>query len=614
MNLYQKNLQFIRQTNPMLHKLVTSSQPVHAAETKIFAKENNALVKTKTGQCFLHSLYDRSRELKKLFAAIQPNPQAIVLFGAGMGDAVSYINKHFPDLEHLIIVEPSQDIFKAFLAQMDLSLLLKNCSKVTFILNLSVEDTSTYLHQIMDQGLYQSLSFVAPLSYRTLYQSYYQSVVEFSRKAVRRKIINLATRSTSSYKWLINEWRNQKYFHADIETIMHRISPPPVIIVSAGPSLNKNIHLLPEAKEKALVIAVSSAMTILESHGIIPHFRMAFDGNQANRNLFAAVDTATCPLFYSSSLFHEVLPKYKGKLVQMVLNTDVISQYFRKKQHKPSTVIRSGHTIANVAFDLACCWGSTKVVLLGQDLCYTGERMHASGAWDDSTDLSEAMKKNWIPTKDIYGQPVYTDQKFLGMKGVFEEFIVAHPNVQCINASEGGLPIAGAQNKTLRQVLDEDLTESLNLTTLINQVLSSDVPAEEQVNSTKSVVELAEAELAEIKSINQLQFTVLAEAQSMQERKIFTEKILKKLKKFETVSEKLNRIDYYTDVIYPHLADTYQILNRRFAYSGSDEGKQLAAMLKIGTGKATALKAFSQLSSDLIQECQGKKVLNITYG
>lgn len=613
MNLYKKNLQFIRQTNSMLYNLVTNSQPVHAAETQIFTRENNALIKTACGQCFLHSLYDRNRELTKLFEKVQDNPQAIVLFGAGMGDAVLHINKRFAGLEHLIIVEPNLDVFKACLSKLDLRHLLKSCPKITIILNFSIEETGNYLHQIIDQDLFQSIAFIASLSYRTLYRSYFHSVLDLSRKAVRRKIINLATRSVTSSKWVINEWRNHRRAHVELETIMERISAPPVIIVSAGPSLNKNIHLLAEAKSRALIIAVGSAMTILDSHGIVPHFRMAFDGNQANRNLFAAVDTASCPLICSNALYYEVLPQYKGRTIQMILNTDYLSQYFRKKQHKACKLIRSGHSIANVAFDLACKWASKKIILIGQDLCYTNEKMHADGAWDDKLDLAETAKKNWLPAKDIYGQDVYTDQPFLGMKAIFEELVMLYPEVQCINASEGGLPIAGLKNKTLQQVLEEDLPQSLNLSALIDETLSSALPEEEHSAGALSVVKLAELELKEISTINQLQFSLLSEVQSMLERKIFTGKIIKRLKKFEAISERLSRIDYYTQVIYPHLSDTYQVLSRRFAYTGNDENRQLDAMLKLSTGKAAALKGIVRLSGDLVQEYRGEKVLTITY-
>lgn len=613
MNLYKKNLQFIRQTNSKLYSLVTNSQPVHAAETTIFIKENNALIKTECGQCFLHSLYDRKRELAKLFEKVQANPQAIVLFGVGMGDAVLHINKRFSGLEHLIIVEPNLDVFKAFLSKLDLSHLLKNCPKITIILNFSTEETGNSLHQIIDQDLFQSISFIASLSYRTLYRSYYQSVIEFSRKAVRRKMINLSTRSVTSYKWVINEWRNHKKTHVELERVMERISAPPVIIVSAGPSLNKNIHLLSEAKSRALIIAVGSAMTILDRHGIVPHFRMAFDGNQANRNLFAAIDTASCPLICSNALYYEVLPEYKGKTIQMILNTDYLSQYFRRKQHKACKLIRSGHSIANVAFDLACNWGSKKIILIGQDLCYTNEKMHADGAWDDNLALAETARKNWLLAKDIYGEDAYTDQPFLGMKAIFEELILLHPEVQCINASEGGLPIAGTQNRTLRQVLEEDLPQSLNLSALIDESLSSALPEEEYAGNLLSVVKLAELELKEISTINQMQIELLNEAQSMLERKIFSKKIIKRLKKFEAIAEKLSRIDYYSYVICPHLSDTYQVLSRRFNYTGNDENRQLEAMLKLFAGKAAALKAIVRLSDDLVQEYLGKKVLNVTY-
>lgn len=605
MNYYNKNLQLLRKNNPMLYQLVAAATPVYKANTTILPAEHNAFVRTELGQCYLHSCYDREREWKKIFAATKPDTQALILFGLGLGDAIPYLKKHFAFLEHLIVIEPNIDVFKAFLTRVNLIHAFSSGLKVTFILNQSADSTRTYIHEFIQRGLYSAIAVVASISYRTLYRDYYQAVYATSLNAVRYTLVNLATRRFSFRKWLRNEWHNQKMAGLEWEAVMRSIPPLPVVIVSAGPALNKNIHLLAEAKEKALVIAVGSAMTILESHGIVPHFRMAYDGNEACKNVFDAIDSTKCPLIYGNTLYDKVLPEYKGKKIQMLLDSDRLTQYFCKRRQKGRTLIRSGPSVANVAFDLAARWGCPKIILVGQDLCYDGDRVHAAGAWDEKSQL--AVDKNaLIQVKDIHEQTVYTSRAFLGIKMCFEELIRIHANVQCINASEGGLVINGSRNKPLRRVLDEDVPERLDISALIDRALEEISGTERAAVIEDDVVDSAAAELESILRINAVQIAAVRKAASMQKCKVRPDKILEELQKVHVRWEKLYHIDYYKDIIHPVLADIVQALQRRFSYSGAEKDRKMESLLQIYSGKATVLQELAQFNKMLIDEYQEK--------
>lgn len=619
MNFYNKNMQFLQKNYPPLYKEITASLPVYQAETKVLLKTNNVFVKTASAQCYIHSLYDRHRELQKLFADIPPGTQALILFGLGMGDAITYITKHLTTLEHLIVIEPNIEVFKAFLTRIDLVATLQTCPKFSIIFNQTSDATAFALYNFIQHDLYTSLAIVAPLSYRSLYQTYYKSVKTIQKEAMRQTLVNISTRRFANYEWLANEWRNEKVDRINLETIINYLPPLPVILVSAGPSLNKNIHLLPEAKDRAIIIALGSAISTLERHGITPHFRMAYDGLKANKKIFDTVDTTTCALIYSNTLYYEVPLQYRGGKIQFILNTDHISQYFRRKQQKKAMVICSGPTIANVAFDLVCQCGCTKVIFTGQDLCFTGEKLHAAGSWDDAATnniVSDNLASNtkMILTKDIYDQDVYTTTAFMSMKTVFEDLIKIHSKVQCINASEGGLPISGSQNKTLRQVLDEDLPDRADITALINKALAASKNAAETPPANNiDATETAAAELAEICQINKANLEAIKQIHTMMELNMSSKKILNQLQKIKVNSRKFHRVDYYTNFIQYFLADTIQALHRRLAYAGPDKKNQAVSLLQIYTGEALAMEKLIRFNQALIEEYQGKTVLNIIY-
>jgi hypothetical protein len=186
---------------------------------------------------------------------------------------------------------------------------------------------------------------------------------------------------------------------------------PAVIIVSAARHSTTTFGCC-RARQKAVIIAVGSAMTILTSHGITPHFNMAIDGHERNKKLFAAVDTTACPLIYTDGLYHEVLPAYRGPVIHLVMENDHIARYLRHKQQKKTMPVASGFSVANVALNFACKWGCPKIILMGQDLCYTKKKAYASGAWDEQDPSKKLNYEEMAQVKNIFGEDVYTDNVF----------------------------------------------------------------------------------------------------------------------------------------------------------------------------------------------------------
>ena len=56
----------------------------------------------------------------------------------------------------------------------------------------------------------------------------------------------------------------------------------PAAVVSAGPSLDKNIQLLKRGAEKFLIIAVSTALKPLLKTGVFPDFIVAIDPDETS--------------------------------------------------------------------------------------------------------------------------------------------------------------------------------------------------------------------------------------------------------------------------------------------------------------------------------------------
>jgi hypothetical protein len=602
MDVYENNLQYLKQHNPDVYKTILASAPVYQSVTEFIDDAGNALVKTADGQCFLHSLYDCQREMDRQFAPLARDTRALVLFGLGLGDALNYIADELPALEVLVIIEPNLTVFKAFLARENLRKRGLNC-KVFFLVNQPVaaaQDALLRLMQTQFQGAIQAMELSASVSYRTLYPDYYQAIQAMMVDAIRRTTVNLATRSLFTYRWIANEWLNQRHDSVTWEDLAKHLPPLPMILVSAGPSLSNNINLLAKAKQRAVIVAVGSAMTILESHGIVPHFRMAVDANDSCRSVLAAVNSTACPLIYSNMIDAKALSGYTGPKIQMVLETDWLTQYLRKLQQSPGIILKTGYSVANIAFDLACRWGCPKIIFVGQDLCYTGRKVHAAGAWDD---FNHGVAPEEINALDIHGRSVYTSRVYLGMKSVFEEFIRLNPHIRCLNATEGGLPIAGCPNKPLRQVIEEELTAPQDIEGLIDAALKN---CDSVRNKVAEVLHIAVGELAEIASVNDRRLEELIPLQALPEDQLGSEKVTRQLEEIRRLGARLEDIGYYWDVLYPYLANTLTAIEFRHEYNGADKAKQAVALIKTFAGQIAEVQRFADHNLNLAKRLEKK--------
>ena len=598
MNHYKKNLQVIKRGSAALYKTVTASLPLYRADTEYIADADNLLIKTTSGRCYVHSLYNKDREFQKMFSGVAGDTKIVILFGMGLGHALEPLVARFQELEHLIVIEPNLDAFKYFLNHNDLPVIGGKFKKISFIVNQSDDSTISMLEGLLGDELYRQPELIAPVSYRTLYGDYYHSVQQGLTKVVRKMLINLSTQRYSLNKWLTNSWRNYWQENLRLEDIAHHITSLPVIIVSAGPSLNKNIHLLKEAKNKAIVIAVGSAISILDNHGIVPHLRMAFDGNKENKLIFDGVDTVQCPLLYCDALYHEILPDYRGSKIKMTLMNDFLTRYLDKLQQREIFLLNNGFSIANVAFDLACKLNSSHIILMGQDLCYTDDKMHADGSWSDGFVQG---KEGMIKTEDIYRRSVLTSQEYLGMKNVFEDLIRAY-RIKCINASEGGLFIQGSVNKPLHQVLEEDLVKKIDTEIVEQAIVRAEKKRKNTLDNLTELMAKVEGDLQEVHRVYRERLTLLREIQQLKEEDEEVDLMLALLKKIQSGATQLQSNAYHQEVILPFMQYILQAIRGSFAYGGSDKRKQVDSLSRIYGGEAVEVQRLLRLSEKLFEE------------
>ncbi len=249
----------------------------------------------------------------------------------------------------------------------------------------------------------------------------------------------------------------------------------PAVIVSAGPSLRRNIEMLkrPGVAERMVIIAVQTTLKTLLAHGIRPHFVTALDYHEISRRFYeglTAADVEGVTLVVEPKCSPAILEAFPGavRCVGDEIQDRLLGQgLLRDMGHIPP-----GATVAHLAYYLARYLGCDPVVLVGQDLGFTDGQYYAPGAAIHRVWAGELNEFNTLEmlewqriarmrsllrrVEDIHGRPVYTDEQMATYLVQFERDFGRdeRAGLTIIDATEGGVRKRHASISTLADALD----------------------------------------------------------------------------------------------------------------------------------------------------------------
>ncbi len=249
----------------------------------------------------------------------------------------------------------------------------------------------------------------------------------------------------------------------------------PAVVVSAGPSLSRNIAQLarPGARDRVVIIAVQTVLKTLLEHGIRPHFVTALDYAAQSARFYeglTASDVEGVTLVYEPKVNPAVVRAFPGLSrcsADGLLNDILGADLTRTMGELPG-----GSTVAHLSYYLARFLGCDPVILIGQDLGFTDGQYYAAGAgihqvW--SGELNEfntlemlewqrimRMGQNLNKTTDHLGRSVYSDEQMRTYRIQFEREFHADlaKGLTTIDATEGGVKKQHTRVMPLAEALD----------------------------------------------------------------------------------------------------------------------------------------------------------------
>jgi hypothetical protein len=241
---------------------------------------------------------------------------------------------------------------------------------------------------------------------------------------------------------LKNARANRSFYRRGLD-LKGAFSGLPALIVGAGPSLEKNGHLLRAFENRALIFAGGSALNAIDGE---PHFAASVDPAAPYRQ-FKMHPFSETPFCYQSRMNADNFSLVHGpKLLFPDSSSNAINWL-----HGEET-FDSGWTVGNFLTAIALHMGCNPIILVGMDLCYTEERKYAK----IDAPLPEGLVRvgNVLTQRDWLMAARWTEAQ----KGAL------------INATEGGL--LSLPRKKLEEVLAE-CPERGNLRQRVHKALLS---------------------------------------------------------------------------------------------------------------------------------------------
>ena len=243
----------------------------------------------------------------------------------------------------------------------------------------------------------------------------------------------------------------------------------PAIIVSAGPSLDKNIKELKKAEGKALIIGVDSALRSLLDNGIKVDMAVSVDPAK-HRQPFEHDKIKELPFVFKVNSPNFAVKASKNKIFfEDGYGFKYYSEMLKSVADVELGETKTGGSVANNAFSLAVDLGFKKIIFVGQDLAFTGGKSHVTGFINKEVSL----RNKSIPsmTTAIGGGMVETSLQMSFYREWFEQRILELEGaIEVINSTEGGAAIKGSSEMSLEAAIKENCSTEFDFESVISSV------------------------------------------------------------------------------------------------------------------------------------------------
>ncbi|ELQ4248170.1 motility associated factor glycosyltransferase family protein, partial [Campylobacter jejuni] len=382
------------------------------------------------------------------------------IYGIGNALLIKNLSKHY---KHLFIFESEIELFILALSVIDLSEELKVYKVVLF--DCVAKDLEIQIAMIFDQqSILEYLSLYEMFISSHYYLKYYEtSILSLNELCIKSASVAIRNADITCFLPLLTHGQFLQNIPSMLESIpFQRILSERknkfenAIVVSAGPSLAKQLPLLKAYQDKAVIFCADGALSMLEKEGIVPDYvtnldftdlAMKFFQNKENKTSLNILSCATHP-----NLVHFLDNK------SVILRDDPLYQRFNLNDFG---YIGTGTHVSHFSYTLALALGFKNIIMIGQDLAFDEKGNSHSKGFDFGEKFSgeENIDKLKVPAYAGKGE-VLTHITWNDYRIKLEYLFACNDQkAKFYNATEGGARINFTEELSFKECCEKLLTK-----------------------------------------------------------------------------------------------------------------------------------------------------------
>ncbi|EHF1068866.1 motility associated factor glycosyltransferase family protein, partial [Campylobacter coli] len=457
-----KNIQALLSgvNEPLGNKLLNFIQNKTCSRFNI---DENLNIYDKTHNVFMYE--NLEEELNFFYQSIlekTPRYPFICIYGIGNALLIKNLAKHY---KHLFVFESEIELFILALSVLDLSEEL--CSGKIYLVDIEEERVDIQLLILFDmKDMFEYLSlyemFVNNVYYKKFYEDIWHKADELCEKNIEVIVRNLNSSLHIAFECYSHLLQNIPSMLESIpfQRILNERKNKfeNAIVVSAGPSLAKQLSLLKAYQDKAVIFCADGALSMLEKEGIIPDYILNIDFEDLPLVFFKNKNLQDSILAFGCSTNPKLIHFLKNFHCVIVLRNKLLYQRFNLNDFG---YIDTGTHVSHFSYTLALALGFKNIIMIGQDLAFDEEGNSHSKGFVLGEKIDHTLNIPTLKTQAYGGKGEVLTHIAWNDYRIKLEYLFAcnEQKAKFYNATEGGARINFTEELSFKECCEKLLTK-----------------------------------------------------------------------------------------------------------------------------------------------------------
>lgn len=446
-----------------------------------------------TKKIYLHSRFNPLQELK--INKFNPDKcDLLIVLGIGLGYHLIPVKELVGKYNKIFLIDII-DTLESEIDKIKETRFLLHHERIQLITGKSIDSILLLLSREIDFNTIKGIQVIEHPASNRIFKDYYGDIKKSIQHLINKKVSDKATQKAFGLRYIRNIIKNINQLNncSPVSSLMNRFSEYPSLIISSGPSLESHLDFLSETQGRCFLIAVDSALSVLQKNNISPDIFISIDPQPHICEHMTGIQTEALPVFSISS-YHQLVNKYPGYLS---LNSHPFAQLLEYLfPGEIGSIDSSTGSVAGDAISLAYQLGFKTFGLIGYDFSFPRFEIYSRGTayqkrysqyFQNRFSTVETSNLNYImkSCNAFQYEKKYTRKSFIQYKESIESFIKKKGIDSIFTLPDEGISLINVPHMDYKQYLNTYCSANLNKSKIIKTLTYEVKSSRKKISLTK---------------------------------------------------------------------------------------------------------------------------------